>query len=440
VSEDGRRLTHLDGTPFHWLGDTAWELFDKLDRDDAELYLRTRAGQGFTVVQAVALAELEDAKKGNAYGRLPLELGADGVPDPERPDVSGDYSYWDHVDYVVERAHAHGLYVALLPTWGSRFHRWPWEKEPEIFNATNAYAYGRWIGSRYKERPGIVWVLGGDRPLQTRRHFDVVCAMARGLRDGDEGRHLITFHPTGPDGSARQLHGEAWLDFNMVQSGHLRQKPWNYELVLADYRRTPAKPVLDAEPCYEDLPIRFKPENGYFDAPDVRRAAYSALLAGAFGHTYGHHSVWSMSGGGFEDAKGDELGMQAIMSWKDALHRPGAEGMRHVRAFMRSPFFAGLAPDPELIRGNLPGECFRVAARGETAAAVYCPYGLFVDLDLGRLAAPEVEASWFDPRNGEWTSAVRVSAEGVRRFVAPTSGRDQDWVLCLETIPTKERR
>src|SRR5688572_1782059 len=59
VSEDRRFLVHADGTPFLFMGDTAWELFHRLDRDDAARYLETRRRQGFTVIQAVLLAEFD---------------------------------------------------------------------------------------------------------------------------------------------------------------------------------------------------------------------------------------------------------------------------------------------------------------------------------------------------------------------------------------------
>ena len=37
--------------PFFWLGDTAWELFHRLDSGQADQYLKRRAEQGFTVIQ-----------------------------------------------------------------------------------------------------------------------------------------------------------------------------------------------------------------------------------------------------------------------------------------------------------------------------------------------------------------------------------------------------
>ena len=80
----------------------------------------------------------------------------------------------------------------------------------------------------------------------------------------------------------------------MFQSGHAALDAPNYRFVEADRRLRPAKPVLDGEPRYEDHPIDWKPENGWFGAADVRQAAYWAVLAGAAGHTYGNHNIWQM--------------------------------------------------------------------------------------------------------------------------------------------------
>src|SRR3954471_19367651 len=72
VSANKRFLVIADGKPFFWLGDTAWELFHRLNREDAERYLQNRARLRFTVVQAVALAELDGLAVPNAYGHIPL--------------------------------------------------------------------------------------------------------------------------------------------------------------------------------------------------------------------------------------------------------------------------------------------------------------------------------------------------------------------------------
>lgn len=434
VSANRRYLETEEGRPFFWLGDTAWELFHRLSGEDAEHYLRTRSEQGFTVVQAVLLAELDGVKTPNVGGRLPLLTGGDGLPDPARPDLEGPDSYWDHVDALLDLAESFGLYVALLPTWGDKFNAMH-GVGPEIFTAENAYAYGRWLGERYGDRPGLVWVLGGDRPLSTRPHFAVVDATARGLKDGG-AKQLMTFHPKGAESSSYHLHEEDWLDFNMIQSGHGEREITNDKRVQADYARSPVKPTLDAEPCYEDIPIGFRAENGCFDEADVRRAAYYAVLSGAFGHTYGHHSVWPMvpEPGLFASTDFDEAGAFFLMSWREALRRPGAEQMRHLRALIEPLLGPDFAPDPERIAGNLPGDNRRVAASGGRTALIYCPNGLYVDAVLDKFASGEAEACWYCPRTGSRTPLGRMPASGIRRFYAPSSGRGCDWILMIEEV------
>ena len=61
-----------------------------------------------------------------------------------------------------------------------------------IFTAQNADTCGEWIGKRYKDKP-IIWILGGDRVVESDEHKEIIRAMARGLRKGDGGNHLMTF-------------------------------------------------------------------------------------------------------------------------------------------------------------------------------------------------------------------------------------------------------
>src|SRR4029078_12281249 len=86
VSENGRYLVRKDGTPFFWLGDTAWLLFQMTTREEAELYLKTRARQGFTVIQAALVMGEErvgGTLRSNRYGDLAFVDG-----DPARSKVT----------------------------------------------------------------------------------------------------------------------------------------------------------------------------------------------------------------------------------------------------------------------------------------------------------------------------------------------------------------
>jgi hypothetical protein len=105
-------------------------------------------------------------------------------------------------------------------------------------------------------------------------------AMARGLRQGDGGAHLQTFHPPGGAGSSQWFQADDWLDFNLRQNGHQAEFTGRYDQTKADYDKAPVKPVLDGEPIYEDHPVFFEAKKfGHSTASDVRRPLYWDLFA-----------------------------------------------------------------------------------------------------------------------------------------------------------------
>ena len=432
VSDNKRFLVKADGSPFFWLGDTAWELFHRATREDADRYLKNRADKGFTVIQAVALAEMDGLNVPNSYGHRPL---ADN--DPTRPDVKDGAAndYWDHVDYIVRKAESLGLYIGFLPTWGDKWNK-KWGVGPEIFTAQNAESYGEWLGRRYKDAPNIVWILGGDRPVETDAHKEIIRAMARGLRRGDGGNHLMTFHPTGGQSSSTPFHTDDWLDFNMRQNGHTPEFNPRYEQTRADYDRTPTKPVLDGEPIYEDHPISFKAkELGHSVAADVRRPLYWDLFTGAFGHTYGHHSVWQMWQPGRQPVN------NPLMVWHEAIDQPGAAQMQHGRRLMESRPFLTRVPDDSVIvpadpPSSVPGAGLKryVATRDEAGsyAMVYVPTGRRFKVRMDKLSGGQVKAWWFNPRDGRARLIGQFPNTGEREFTPPDLGENLDWILVLD--------
>ena len=425
VSENRRFLVQDDGKPFFWLGDTAWELFHRLNREEAERYLRKRADQGFTIIQAVVLAELNGLSDPNPYGHLPLEKN-----DPLRPNEA----YFAHVDWVLGKAASLGLYVGVLPTWGDKWNT-KWGTESEIFNAENAAGYGEWLGRRLAGR-NIVWIVGGDRPIENDTHRAILNAMARGLRRGDGGKHLITLHPNGGRGSAEWFHDADWLDFNMRQNGHTVEFTERYLKTRADYERVPAKPVLDGEPVYEDHPVSFKAATlGHSTATDVRRPLYWNLFTGAFGHTYGHHSVWQMSTPGRKPINAP------LMPWQEALEQPGARQMQHGRRLIESrPFLTRIPADDVIIPAAIPtavpgeGRYKFVATRdlNGSYAMIYVPVSRRFSVRLERISGEKVRAWWFNPRDGKATAAGEFPNSGAREFLPPNPDDDLDWVLVLD--------
>lgn len=419
VSENHRFLTTADGKPFFYLGDTAWELFHCLTREEADHYLTARADQRFTVIQAVVLAEFDGLHTPNAYGHVPL-VG----DDPTRPVEE----YFQHVDWVVRRANELGLWIGMLPTWGDKWNK-RWGKGPEIFNSENARAYATWLAKRYKDAK-IIWILGGDRAIETDAQRAIINAMANGLREGDGGAHLITFHPMGGRHSSDFVHAEPWLDFNMIQSGHAEKNIANYEKIARDYSREPPKPCMDAEPCYENHPVRRKKEQGWFDQWDVRKLCYWALFAGAHGHVYGCHDIWA-----FHDPAKNRRFVDQRTPWQKALHLDGANQVRHARALMESRPFLTRVPDQSLIAGDpLTGADHLQATRDAagTYAFIYSPSGKTFSVNLTKLSGPKLRATWFDPRTGQTSPAGEFSNSGTKEFTPPSHGDGSDWVLVID--------
>ena len=107
ISSDRNYIVTEQNEPFFWLGGTAWELIHRLNREEIDRYLSDRADKGFTVIQTVILAELDGLNTPNAYGDKPLINN-----DPGRLNEK----YFEHVDYVIDKADKLGLYIGLLPT------------------------------------------------------------------------------------------------------------------------------------------------------------------------------------------------------------------------------------------------------------------------------------------------------------------------------------
>ena len=419
ISDDGRFIVQEDGSTFFWLGDTAWELFHRLDREEADLYLEDRARKGFNVIQAVALAEFDGLTEPNRYGALPLHDN-----DPARPNDA----YFEHVDYVVDRAGELGMYVGLLPTWGDKFNK-RWGIGPEIFTPQNAGIYGEYLGRRYRDKP-VIWILGGDRAPESDVHLAIVRAMAEGITAGDGGRNLMTYHPMGGRKSFEWFHNDEWLDFNMFQSGHSHYDAPNYELTAEGYALSPVKPILDGEPRYEDHPVGWNPQKGWFDSFDVRQAAYWSVLSGAAGHTYGNHNIWQMLSPAHPPVSAGRT------PWREALAHEGAAQVGFMKTLFLSRPWMDLVPDQSVLTGDVPtGPMHPRAARDARGRYLiaYSPYGWPIEVDLSSLSGDKVRGWWFDPRAGVATEIGVFRKEAKRSFDPPGPGRrGNDWVLVID--------
>lgn len=428
VTADGHYLQFGDGTPFFWLGDTGWELFHRLTKEEISSYLENRRLKGFNVIQAVILAEFSGLKRPNQYGDVPL-LNLD----PNRPNEK----YFQLVDYTVQMALQKNMFMGLLPTWGDKV-TLLWGEGPVIFNEANALSYGKWLGDRYKNYPNIIWILGGDRPPITDSvdYRPVWREMAKGISEGSGGKAIFTYHTWGGHSTSEYIHNESWLSINTMQSGHGSGHDVPvWQMIARDRNLEPAKPTLDAEPNYEDHPVnpwpKWDPANGYFRAYDVRKQTYRSVFAGACGVTYGHHAVWQ-----FLSAREDTIN-HADRYWTGAIDRPGAFQVGYLKRLIESRSPLGRIPDQTIIE-NGQGEkgeyivAFRDAKN--KYAMIYLPVGKKIAVNTSFMRGDRIKASWFNPRNGKIEETGSLKKEAVMNFTSPSLGLENDWVLIIERI------
>lgn len=425
VSENGRFLQTEEGKPFFWTADTAWELFHKLDKEQASQYLETRAAQGFNVVQAVGLAELDGINTPNAYGYKPLDS-----TDPIKINVQ----YFNHVAWVMQKADSLGIYIAFLPTWGDKVFKDKWGEGPEIFNKEAAYQYGKSLALRLRSQSNIIWVLGGDRnPRENSEDVEVWREMAKGIKEGLGifVNGIFTFHPqpASPGGSSNWFHSDDWLSFNMHQTGHCPDR-LTYQKITHDYNLKPVKPTLDGEPLYEDHPNCFDAKNqGYSVPDDIRKMMYWSVFAGAAGQTYGCHDIWQMHEASGKGVNGP------LRPWQVALDLPMANQMKHLKNLMLSRPYFDRIPDQKLIEGEQNEDAeYAIGTRDDsgTYAFIYIPTGKTININTKDLRGQLLNVWWYDPRTGASFPLGQTQNFGSFSAVAPSTGAGNDWILVID--------
>lgn len=395
VSDNHRYLVHENGTPFFWLGNTSWLMPERLNRDEVEYYLGREQKAGFNVEQIQVLNSIPTF---NVYGAAANNADFDF----KKVSQPGVYGYWEHLDYIVDVAARLGIYIAMDCIWGSQINNMDEQK---------AAAYGKFLGERYKNKPNIIWMIGGD--IMGDKKPEVWDALANAIRKYDTN-HLMTFHPRGRTTSARWFNDREWLDFNMFQSGHRRygqrngdgdytikenteEDNWRY--VDMSIAKEPLKPVLDGEPSYEDIPQGLHD----FSQPrwqdyDVRRYAYWSVFGGSCGHTYGHNSIMQF----YREGYGASYGCDK--PWWKALDDPGLNQMKYLKWLMLTFPYTERVADQSIVAGQ-NGERYDrvVATRGNDYLLVYNYSGKPMQIDLTRISGEKKNVWMMNPADGTLT-------------------------------------
>ncbi len=345
------------GAPEFLLADTAWAAVPRSTAAEWAAYLRHRRRQGFTAV-LISILPIPHGRSIGEADRDPFAAGP-GRLDPEYLAVARER---------VAAVAGAGLTPLCVLVW-------------------NNYVPGTWGAAR---TPGTAMTAG-----DTVRHVDAVLHALRGLDpvwlvSGDEdfaGDEALARYETvlsrvraAAPGALAGAHPavdalppaafSARLDFHGYQSGHDPDHlPRCADLATSLRRRHHRAPILNLEPCYEDHLAAGTPHR--HTAADVRRAAWTSVLAGATaGIGYGAHGVWSWHRDG--DAFTDPGYAGAPAAFGEALRLDGARDMAFLRRTVEAYHLFGVAPRPEIsVSAAVP-----VAATEDlSTVAAYVPAG-----------------------------------------------------------------
>ena len=343
ISPDRRGFVDAQGQPFFWLGDTLWELFRLYTVEEALELLEIRKRQGFSAIQ-IMFTGVGEGLLPNLQGEMPWVDG-----DPAHPNEA----YFQYADAIIAATRQMGLALVV-----GVYH----QLQVDRITPDKAFTYAQFVAQRYQLEPHLVWSM---YPRAEDSYIPVLRELARGLRSGDGGAHLITVHPDPSPTSSSFIHAEPWLDFNSIQTCI------SYELidamVRADYARVPTKPVVMAEGAYEGVEF-----DQLQTALEIRQQAWWTHMAGGY-HSYGHNDNWL-----------------APREWRRWVESPGAASLTVFRDLVTSlPDWQSWVPDQRLIaNGHGEGRAFNSAVRASDGSwgLVYLSTPATVTIDLSQLS------------------------------------------------------
>ena len=429
VHHSGHYLEHDDGTPFFFLGDTAWNGPLKSTEADWAYYVQTRAAQGFSAVQWVT-TQFRAAPDGDILKRRAYSGTNSIAVNPE---------FFQRLDGKVTAMNRAGLLSVPVLLWahGGGTNR---PIDPgAILKEEDAIRLARYMVARW-QADDVLWILPGDGDYRG-DNADRWKRIGRAVFDG-VAHAPVSLHPGGRMWPIADFRGESWIGINGYQSGH-NDRDDNLRWITSgdpakDWKLPPTRPSISLEAPYENHvgAAGGKPMDDFI----VRRAHYWSLLnAPVAGVAYGGHGVWGWDDGTRPPTDHPTTGTP--LPWREALRMPGAGQMTQLADFFSRIPFQRLSPKPELLARQPGLEDVKawISAAGTEAndvAVIYTPVQQTVSV-LMRAMPAGGSAEWFDVRTGGLVSAIGVLSEKTVEFPAPDIG---DWMLVIRGRPLDSRK
>jgi len=405
-------LNHQDGTPFFWLGCTAWNGALKSTPEEWEKYLEQRSQLGYNVIQLVA-AQWRGCDR-NSRGEVAFTGCGRIAINPD---------FFTLLDQKMDQVNAHGHVAGLVLLWALPFGQGRHLSPGYYLPDQEAILLARYMVARYGSHH-VVWILGGDGQyygeLEDRwRHIG-----RQVFRDVPRG--LATLHPHGSSWIGDIYGNEAWFDIAGYQSSHSTgERTVNFinRTVAEGWKEIPPRPVINLEPCYEQI------RNAIFEN-GVRNACYwSVFAAPPSGITYGADGIWPWLREGEKPLH--HRYTPQVSTWEEAIELPGSRQIGYLGQFMRSLEWWNLVPAQELLlvqpgKDRYDRHLSLLQSKDHTTILVYFPRKVKASMLLPE--GKDYRGRWFNPVTNRYTQA---SLNLRSRVLETESPFEKDAVLVL---------
>jgi hypothetical protein len=443
--------THLVNTftnkPVFITGDTAYALAVQLSSNsDIEAYLSDRQAKGINLIW-VGLVDATNHGEGSngrgstendAFGNNPWNGGAAFTG------MSSATAYWAHVDYVLQRAAAHGITVLAGTAFAGSFDScsFPYYSSMATSSDATMTAYGAFLGNRYKSYPNIIWLQGGDANVSLCGSglANKLNDIAKGIMSVDAG-HLMTIEAT--NGTWGEASATNWSSYTFSTSnpsgwitlGTIYPKGTPNKILSAEIAQivsqnvtetgaNPFVPYFSIEDAYE-----YEPWASPYNNQQLRQEGYTEVLSGAYlGRLFGSSGVWPFGAGCCQHGS----------TWQANMDNTASFDQQRLGQLFRSREHWKMVADlshTAVTAGYGSGATLTVASRtsdGQTIIA-YIPNGnaatLTVDMTRITSASNQAICWWFNPSSGATSLIGSYANSGTRNFTPPDPN---DWVLVID--------
>ena len=355
----------LEGKPFFYLGDTIWSAFTNVTLEEWKYYLHVRKMQGFNVLQINTMPQWDRCM--GDVGEYPFYS-----PDGQKLDFSKwNEAYYDRAKTMCRMAKEEGFQLALVVlwlnyvpgTWGSQM------LDINVMPEDLVEKYTEKVVQEFDEFSPI-YIVSGDTDFDTEEavsyYEKALTVLCEKSPEALKTMHIKRAYDYIPSQFLDRL------DFYMFQSGHnSKGQQMAYRLPESFMKKYPKKPMINAEPCYEQMGYS-RNEYGRFEPEHIRKAAWSSILSGACaGVTYGAHGIWNWKKVGYYANPMLGEGFDEPQPWQNAIQFPGAWDYGMIRHLLIEQQITELTPCRELIPEA--DEDIRIAC-GNEKYFIYLPF------------------------------------------------------------------